>query len=89
MSENTSPNSQAPSNTSFFSENIGMKVGALESDVKHITDSLNKIESRITPLETWKSEVVGGWKTARWIIGILWIAVSAIVPLAMKALGLI
>lgn len=90
MSEqNTAPSSSAPHNTPYFSESMGMKVGSLEADVRHLHDTCEKLDGRIKPLEDWKSEVSGGWKTAKWLVTIAWLLGSALIPWIMKKFGLL
>lgn len=87
MSDQNSANSSAPQNTPFFSESMSLKVGSIESDVRHTREACEKLENRIKPLEDWKSEVIGGWKTARWLGGLAWLLGSALIPWLMKHFG--
>lgn len=87
--QNNTPFSNAPQNTPYFSESMGLKLGGLESDVKHVRESCEKLEGRIKPLETWQSEVIGGWKTAKWLGAIAWLLGSALIPWLMKHFGIL
>lgn len=86
--QNSSPFSNAPQNTQFFSENIGIKLGNLEAEVRHTKSACDKLESRIKPLEDWRSEIAGGWKTAKWLGAIVWLG-SAFISWLMKLLGVL
>ena len=87
MNENSAPNTGAPQNTSYYSENIGLKIGSLEAEVQNLKETCQNLDKRISPLENWKSELMGAWKTAKWLGSIIWIGLSVGVPLLMKHLG--
>ena len=89
MSENSTPNSGAPVNTQYFSENFGIKIGSLESDVRNVSEKCNKLEERIKPLEVWKTELVGGWKATKWLVGIFWVVGTFAAPIILKHFGII
>ncbi len=68
MSENSSPNSSAPNNITYFSDgNILRDLGKFEGrldghdrEIKECKDDIKKVADSVAKLKEWRAFIVGG-----------------------------